>query len=125
MLRRRKFFWVYLEPKSAEEARARVVDLERKGVRDYLLIHRDGLKNAISLGLFSTQEAVNRRLSEMNKQGFHPVVVPRLEITDYEWLRANLAVGFTDTNAIPRETLAGAAVQPIDCARIAETSPNP
>jgi len=125
VIRRRQFFWVYLEPKSPEEARAKVADLERKGVRDFLLIQRSGLQNAISLGLFSTQEAVNRRLSEMNQQGFQPVVVPRIAVTEYAWLRANLAVGFTQTDGIPRDALAGAAVQPLDCARIAAPDPNP
>ena len=121
VVRKRQFFWVYLEPKNAQEARANVADLERKGVRDFLLVQRGGLQNAISLGLFSTQDAVNRRLSEMNRQGFQPVVVPRIEVMDLEWLRANLAVGYT-ASAIPREQLAGAAVQTIDCAKIADSA---
>ena len=121
VVRKRQFFWVYLEPKNAKEAQANVADLERKGVRDFLLVQRGGLQNAISLGLFSTQDAVNRRLSEMNRQGFQPVVVPRIEVMDLEWLRANLAVGYT-ASAIPREQLAGAAVQTIDCAKIADSA---
>lgn len=123
VVRKRQFFWVYLEPKNAQEARANVADLERKGVRDFLLVQRGDLQNAISLGLFSTQDAVNRRLSEMNRQGFQPVVVPRIEVMDLEWLRANLAVGYT-ASAIPREQLAGAAVQTIDCAKIADSAPS-
>ncbi len=125
VVRKRKFFWVYLEPHNADEAQAAVADLKRKGVHDYLLVQRGGLQNAISLGLFTTQEAVNRRLSEMSKQGYQPVVVPRIEVTEYEWLRANLSVGYTATDTLPREQLAGAAVQMIDCAKIADPTLSP
>ncbi len=125
VVRKRKFFWVYLAPKNAEEAKAEVADLERKGVRHYRLVQRDGLQHAISLGLFSNQEAVNRRLSEMSQQGFQALVVPHLEVTAYEWLRANLALGYADPDALPRDQLAGAAVQTIDCAKIADLALSP
>lgn len=125
IVRKRPYFWVYLEPRNAEEAESNVTDLARKGVRDFSLVQRGGLHNAISLGLFSTQEAVNRRLSEMSKQGFQPVVVPRIEVTDLQWLRANLAVGYTDSSAIPREPLAGVTVKEIDCAKIADLESTP
>ena len=49
-----------------------IADLERKGVSDYLLINRNGLKNAISLGVFSSQDAVNRRLTEMTRKATSP-----------------------------------------------------
>ena len=125
VVRKRKLLWVYLEPKNADEAQAEVARLEHKGIHDYLLVQRGGLQHAISLGLFTTQEAVNRRLSEMGKQGFQPVVVPRIAVTKYAWLRANLAVGYPDTNTLPREQLAGAAVQTIDCAKIADLTFSP
>jgi len=70
---KRQLFWVYLEPKDASEARANIADLKRKGVNDYLLIKRSGLRNAISLGVFSSQDAVNLRLAEMTKQGYSPL----------------------------------------------------
>lgn len=125
VMRRRQFFWVYLEPRDANEAQEKLADLRARGVQDYLLIQRGGLKNAISLGLFSTQDAVSRRLAEMSAQGFQPVVVPRIEVTDYDWVRASLPVGYTETGTIPAERLAGAAVSPIDCAQIAAAVPGP
>jgi hypothetical protein len=125
VMRRRQFFWVYLEPRDAEEARAKLADLRARGVRDFLLIQRGGLKNAISLGLFSTQDAVGRRLAEVTEQGFQPVVVPRIEVTDYDWVRANLAEGYADPAMLPAERLAGAAVTPLDCTQIAAAVPGP
>ncbi len=122
---KKRFYWVYLEPESPDEARAKVAELEHKGVKDYLLIKREGIKNAISLGLFSSQDSVNRRLTEMNQQGYRPIVVPRIEVKDREWLRAKLAAGATDSNQVPTELLAGGTVQPIACAQIAEFTPSP
>ncbi|MBI2800027.1 MAG: hypothetical protein HYX63_07025 [Gammaproteobacteria bacterium] len=121
----RRYFGVYLEPKNTSEARANLADLERKGVHDVLLIQRQDLSHAISLGLFSSQDAVNRRLAEITKQGYQPLVVPQVETTEATWLRANLAVGYEDPALIPREDLYGAAVETIDCAKIADPAPSP
>lgn len=117
---KRQLFWVYLETISNSDAQRSIADLQRKGVRDYLLIQRGGLKNAISLGLFSSQDAVNRRLAEMNDRGYKPVVVPRIETTDLSWVRANLARGNEDTAAIPKDLLGTAQLRQIDCTEIAE-----
>jgi hypothetical protein len=119
-VRSRRFFWVYLSPTSREDAQQKLADLERKGVRDVLMIRRDGLQNAISLGLFTSQDSVNRRLAEVKKQGYQPIVVPRVENTERYWLRANLAVGFDDAGAIPQDRLAGGTVEIIDCGKIAD-----
>lgn len=123
-VRKRQFFGIYLEARNNAEAQANVVDLERKGVRDVLLIQRIDMKNAISLGMFSSQDAVNRRLAEMTKQGYQPVVVPSIVNTDLYWLRANLAVGYADPESVPPAQLAGAAVKVIDCTQIADPSPS-
>ncbi len=76
--RERKRFWVYLEPlDSMEKAQEKLADLKEKGVEDYMLISGGNLKNAISLGVFSTQDSVNRRLKQLAERGFRPVVVPQ------------------------------------------------
>ncbi len=83
----RKLFWVYLEPMgSAEQARQKLAELRSKGVKDYMLIQRGNLKNAISLGLFSYQDTVNRRLAELAQEGYKPVVVPRYKTRKEIWL---------------------------------------
>lgn len=119
---KRQLFWVYLEPKNASEARANIADLKRKGVNDYLLINRNELGNAISLGVFSNQDAVNRRLAEMTKKGYHPLVIPRIETTDLHWLNAEFATGYENADAIPAEIRGNAGIEPLDCARLAATS---
>ena len=124
-IQKRKLFGLFLEPKTAQEANANVADLENKGVRDLLVIQHGDLKQAISLGVFSSQEAVNRRLAEITKQGYQPVVVPRIEATQRYWLRAHLALGAEDPTSIPQELLRGSAVATLDCEKIADPVPSP
>jgi len=82
----RRLLWVYLEPSASEAAaRDRLQQLEAQGLEDYMLIKRGGLKNAISLGLFSSQESVNRRLAELSDKGYQPVVVPRYQTQRRFW----------------------------------------
>ncbi|MEQ8663806.1 MAG: hypothetical protein RLW62_23555 [Gammaproteobacteria bacterium] len=115
--RERRFFWVYLEPTSDEEARQSMDALQRRGVTDTLLISRGDLRNAISLGLFRSQDSVNRRLAEMSEKGFKPVVVPQFETTERYWVDARLAAEYGDTLDIPESLLAGeASAATVDCA---------
>lgn len=55
-------------------------------MRDYRLISKGDLGNAVSLGLFSSQEAVNARLLELREKGFQPVVVPYSNVQRFYWL---------------------------------------
>ena len=83
----RKLFWVYLAPEeSREDALAVLAELQGKGISDMRLIGTGGMQNAISLGLFSTQAAVNARLKELEGHGRHPVVVPYADVQKVHWL---------------------------------------
>lgn len=73
----KQLFWVYLAPQdSREQAVAAMEDLKQKGVKDIRLIREGDLLNSISLGLFSSQARVNRRLNEIKTKGYQSVVVP-------------------------------------------------
>ena len=73
----KQLFWVYLAPQeSRAQAEAALKDLKQKGVKDLRLIREGDLLNAISLGLFSSQAAVNRRLNEIKAKGYQSVAVP-------------------------------------------------
>ncbi len=73
----RQLFWVYLAAQgSRESAEAAMKDLKLKGITDMRLIREGDLSNAISLGLFSSQAAVNRRLNEIKAKGYQSVVIP-------------------------------------------------
>ncbi|MGR8920428.1 MAG: hypothetical protein ACU85V_12480 [Gammaproteobacteria bacterium] len=117
-VRERQFFWVYLEPTTDEAAQAQMSSLERKGVTDIMLIRRGDLKNAISLGLFRSQDSVNRRLAEMSEKGYQPVVVPRFRAKDHYWFTAALADEYGTELELPPSLLGEATARTIDCASI-------
>ena len=72
-----QLFWVYLAPVTERsQALATLEQLQNQGVEDFRLIRKGSFKNAISLGLFSSQARVNRRLRDLNSKGYRPVVVP-------------------------------------------------
>ena len=119
-VRTRQLYWIYLEPVDDEQAQQQLQDLQNKGVQDYLLIRRGGLTNAISLGLFSSLEAVNNRLAEMERQGYTPVVIPRFETRDERWLRAELGAGFEDYTAVPADVIGEVKIGPIPCTAVAQ-----
>ena len=114
--RTRQLYWVYLEALDAETAAASIEDFQAQGIEDFYLIRRGGLNNdAISLGLFSSQDAVNRRLAELNEKGYQPVVVPRWETRDNFYLAAELAAGYEDLDDLPLELAAVAPVEEAEC----------
>jgi SPOR domain len=86
--------WVYLAPlPSAQEAEGVVQALQQKGVRDFRLISRGDLANAVSLGLFASQQAVNERLGELREKGFQPVVVPYAGVQRVHWIDVRIPAG--------------------------------
>lgn len=118
--RGRQLFWVYLEPGSDEATAENLGRLQSGGVEDYMVVRRGNLRNAISLGLFSSQDSVNRRLAELSQKGYSPVVVPRYETVSKYWLTARMAAGNEQGLQIPEELLANARTQTIACDAIAE-----
>ena len=88
-----QYFWIYLSPSdSKDEAIAAIKDLKGKGIQDYKLINKENLQNAISLGLFSSQAAVNRRLKEIKNIGYQPIVVPYHKAGSIIWVDAKLDI---------------------------------
>lgn len=87
----KQLFWIYLEPgKSRSSAMQAIEDLKNKGVSDYRLIETGDLRNAISLGLYSTQASVNKRLNELRTKGYQAVVVPYTDANAIYWLDVKL-----------------------------------
>ena len=87
----KQLFWIYLAPqKSRENAIAAIEDLKSKGIKDYRLISSGDLRNAISLGLFSTQVIVNKRLNELKSKGYQPIVVPYHNAKVVYWVDVKL-----------------------------------
>lgn len=122
----RNLLWVYLAPlPSRDDARAVTEVLAQKGIRDFRLIDRGDLANAVSLGLFSSQRAVNDRLRELREQGFQPVVVPYANMQRARWVDVRIP----GEDPVVEEMFAGFPGRygsvPKDCAEIALDQPAP
>lgn len=71
-----KRFWVYIPPRSTnEDAQKKAGELKALGVEDFFVVN-DGSRwtHAISLGLFSSKEAADRRLDEVKQRGVRTAV---------------------------------------------------
>jgi hypothetical protein len=70
-------FWVYIPPLAGRQAAMqKASELKRLGVDDYFVVSDDPKwRNAISLGLFKTEEAAKARLDDMRAKGVKNAVV--------------------------------------------------
>ncbi len=83
----KKMFWIYLAPQQTRENALEIIqEMQAKKIGDYRIINRGDLENAISLGLYSSQEAVNNRLREFTEKGYVPVIVPYSDVSRFYWL---------------------------------------
>lgn len=75
--------WVYIPPlENLETARKRAKQVAEFGIEDYFVVNNGSKwQNAISLGLFSTREAAERRLAELRAKGVRSAVIRDKEDT--------------------------------------------
>jgi len=111
-----RLFWIYLAPQgSRENALAVLEEMQGKGLGDYRLINRGDLENAISLGLFSSREAVDARLRELQEKGYVPVVVPYQDMKKTYWVDVEAISAAALTDALQNEYPAKHASAQINC----------
>ncbi|MEQ8289744.1 MAG: SPOR domain-containing protein [Gammaproteobacteria bacterium] len=114
-------FWVYLAPQaSTARAEQAVEELKQQGIRDLQLIRSGDLLNAVSLGLFSSQAAVNRRLNEIKATGYQPVVVPYAGGKQVYWFDVMLVQNSSYVNELFTGFPARFKALPVNCDEIAK-----
>ena len=78
--------WVFLPPLASREAAdARVREMQAANIDDIYVIPRGDMANAISLGLFSQSDTLQRRVSQLEDRGFTPSVLPRYRTATASW----------------------------------------
>ncbi len=78
--------WVFLPPlESREAADARVREMQAANIDDIYVIPRGDMANAISLGLYSQKDTLQRRVSQLEGRGFAPSVLPRYRTATASW----------------------------------------
>jgi hypothetical protein len=73
-------WWVYIPPLASRQAAAqRVAELKKQGIEDSSLVSDEpSWRNAISLGVFRSEDAANNRAENLRKRGVRGVqVAPR------------------------------------------------
>ena len=84
-------YWVYLPAfKSWQDARAQVVKLEQKGMVDAFIMGRGSMKNAVSLGLFSSKDSADKRVGQLKKLGVDPKVEIQYVTKDQYWIEIDV-----------------------------------
>ncbi len=70
-------FWVYIPPlKNHVEVQRKIKQLKQMGVNDYFVVQESGTwLNAISLGVFRTEESAQKYLSGLRSKGVHSAKV--------------------------------------------------
>ena len=115
-----QLFWIYLAPQDSLGGAMRAIeDLKKKGIRDYRLIETGDLRHAISLGLFSTQASVNKRLNELKGKGYQPIVVPYRAASIIYWLDVKLVNQRNVLNRMFLDYPARYNSVPVTCSEIA------
>ncbi len=65
-------YWVYLPPRSSQrEAEITLKQLDRKGIKDHVIVQEPDMNNAISLGLYALPKNARIRMEELARKGVH------------------------------------------------------
>lgn len=84
-------YWVYMPKfKTWKEARMKVIQLEAKGMQDIFIMGRGKMKNAVSLGLFSSRKAAKSRINRLSKLGVKAKLEAQYTIQEEFWLDLNI-----------------------------------
>jgi len=80
-------YWVYLPAsKSYQAAKRKVTELQKKGLKDVYIMGKGSHKNAISLGLFTRENAARNRFQQVKKLGLKAVLETQYRVTEQTWL---------------------------------------
>ena len=120
-----QLFWIYLTPEEPGQNTMDIMrDLKKKGIEGYPLISKGKLQNAISLGLYKGQVAVNERIAKLKEQGYKPVVVPYADGKRVYWVDVQMSVDPGALAAIFKGYPSRYNYVPVDCSRMSILATN-
>jgi hypothetical protein len=112
-------YWVYIPPlKNKAEVERKIAELERLGVKDYYAVEGQGpMKNAISLGLFRTEEAATGYLEGLQQKGVRSARAGNREhrVTLTVFVVREPDIAATSKLAELRFQFPGSEVRAVDC----------
>jgi hypothetical protein len=113
-------FWVYIPPlRTRAEVDRKIAQLQKLGVQEYYAVEALGpMKNAISLGIFKTEDAANKFLDRLLQKGVRSARVGSREyrVMQTAFLVREPDVGLTGRLAELRMQFPGSELKADDCA---------
>ena len=80
-------YWVYLPPfETWKEARQKVMTLESSDMKDMFIMGRGAMKNAVSVGLFTSEKSARKRMSRLVELGENPKMQTQYSKTPEFWI---------------------------------------
>jgi hypothetical protein len=108
--------WVFLPPlESREAADARVLEMQAANIDDIYVIPRGDMANAISLGLYSQEGSLQRRVSRLENRGFAPSVLPRYRTVMASWFDVTTNADQPMTVGVLDQIFPGLIVRQVPC----------
>ena len=87
-------FWVYLKSsQSWKDAKEKVIELEKQGIKDMFIVGRGAMKNAVSLGLYKNKEGAQDRINQLKKLGEKPKIQTQYKQLDQYWIDIDVEAG--------------------------------
>jgi len=87
-------YWVYLPAyNSWKQAKDKISDLEKKGLKDLFIVGRGTMKNAVSLGLFKSEDSAKDRVGYLKKMGENPKIETQFKQQDQYWIDIDIDPG--------------------------------
>jgi len=108
--------WVFLPPlESREAADARVREMQASNIDDIYVIPRGDMANAISLGLYSQDETLQRRITQLKERGFTPSVLPRYRTATASWFDVTASAGQPMTVGVLDQIFPDLVIRQVAC----------
>jgi hypothetical protein len=112
-------FWVYIPPlKTRAEVDHKIAELQKRGVQEYYAVDAPGpMKNAVSLGIFKTEDAASKFLDSLQQKGVRSARVGSREhrVTQTAFLVREPDVASTAKLAELRVQFPGSELKGVDC----------
>jgi len=108
--------WVFLPPlETRAEADRTVRAMQAANIDDIYVIPRGDMANAISLGLYSQEESLRRRVSELEDRGFSPSLLPRYKTVTASWFDVVTNTAQPMTVGVLDQVFPGLIVRQVSC----------
>ncbi len=108
--------WLFLPPlESREAADALAREIQAANIDDIYVIPRGDMANAVSLGLYSQNDSLHRRVSQLEERGYTPSMLPRYRTVTASWFDVSTSAAQPITIGVLDEIFPDLIVRRVAC----------